>query len=124
MTNIRSDLYYTAYLARKEDKMADTSVPMTSIVPDGGQLLNKPAHFVSSDYGCFLTIERPTLESSYVHIRGFRLDSGDVTGPEAVQKTKNNWQKIMQNKSKTDMVEVYIPWVKIGHIQNLIYKAK
>lgn len=98
--------------------MADTVVPMTLRVPDGGAMLNKPAHLVVSSVGLFITLERPSLEVSWVGVRGFHLD---ITDSDVASE---KWQEIVQTLQKSDMIEVYIPWQNINHIQNLVYRAK
>jgi hypothetical protein len=68
-------------------------------------------------YSVFLTTEQPNIENNYVKVKGVFLD-GDDTG------LLSKLNEIMGNINKSDIVEVVLPWNRIDHIKNLLFKAK
>lgn len=103
-----------------------TAIPVATRVPDGSPISIKPCHLVvfvpekanTKTQKLFVALERPLLETGYIQAKGFFVDSDK-------ESIINSWQDMvkMHMTDKKNVVEIYVPWLKIDHIQNLVYKA-
>jgi hypothetical protein len=66
---------------------------------------------------CFITLDRPDTEVSFVKMKGFYVDGGeeDVT---------NNYQELLTSINREAIIELMVPWVRIHKIKSLVFKAK
>lgn len=103
--------------------MADKDVVVQTAyrVPDGSVSLVRPCHLVSlkEPNKLFIALERPTLEGAYIQTKGIY-----VGNDEAV--VVRDWQQIVKNQTedKRNIIELYVPWLRVNFIRNLAYTAK
>ena len=68
-------------------------------------------------YSLFLTTEQPNIENNYVKAKGVFLELDEANLLLKLNET-------ISNVNKADIVEVVLPWNRIDHIKNLLFKAK
>ncbi len=99
----------------------DVVVPAAYRVPDGSVSLVRPCHLVAfkETNRFFIALERPTLEGSYIQTKGVFVLTDEKT-------VVRDWQKLVKEliEDKRNIVELYIPWLRVEYIRNLAYTAK
>jgi hypothetical protein len=92
-------------------------------VPDGSAISEKPKYlvfFTANDKvkdKRFIATELPDMQASNAKLRGIY-----VTGSE--EELFQNFRTLLQDASKEQYQEVYVPWHAISKIRSLMFKAK
>lgn len=103
--------------------MSDIAINVTSKVPVGNPIANKPSYLIfleeksGKNNRKFLTIDKPDLLNGFVLAKGFYCNNDE-------EEIINKFQVILTDIKKELIIEVMLPWHKISSMRSLIFKAK
>jgi hypothetical protein len=92
-------------------------------VPDGSAISNKPSHLLVIEdenemVRLFISIELPDMKNvSCIQAKGFFTGSSE-------EEVKAHFSELIAKEDKKNFVEIYVPWVRVVVIQNLVFRAK